>query len=99
MFLQVIHVFDPAAVPGGACMGPTAAVAALAACTERLRDALRCDPGLMDVAFAAAKLSFLSSKQQAPEAAGASKVSLHGECVRRDIRALGTYRYRHSSFV
>ena len=84
-FLQVIHVLDPANVPvPGACMGPAVAVAALAACTERLRDALRCDPDLMDAAVDAAKLIF-SPSSILPKASEVSEASArqarHGACI------------------
>ena len=70
-FLQVSHVFEASpsvsdssngvhgALNGG---GPAAAAAAtLAAFTERLRDAVRCDAALSDAAFYTAKLMVPSS--------------------------------------
>ena len=91
MLLQVTNVFDPtttgtAMVPG-AGMGPAAAaVAALAACTERLRDALRCNPDLMDTAIDAANR--ISPPSQQPTSCKVSVVvaseasSLHhGTCI------------------
>ena len=89
MLLQVTNVFDPtttgtAMVPG-AGMGPAAAaVAALAACTERLRDALRCNPDLMDTAVDAANR--ISPPSQQPTACKASVATSqasmhHGTCI------------------
>ena len=61
-FLQVSHVFDASALVSGSSNGalnggdPVAAAAAtLAAFTERLREALRCDAALSSAAFYIAK--------------------------------------------